>query len=119
MIPTRAICVVMTSAGYPASYDVGEVIHGLDDVDSAGAMVFHAGTARNGQHIVTAGGRVLGITGRGWSLAEAQAAGAVTLNYGAFINTLLDFLIVAFCLFMVIKVMNHARQKFTKSDAPK
>jgi phosphoribosylamine---glycine ligase len=36
--------------------------------------VFHAGTAKNGQSMVTAGGRVLGITGRGRSLAEAQAA---------------------------------------------
>ncbi|HTL60769.1 MAG TPA: phosphoribosylamine--glycine ligase [Nitrospira sp.] len=70
----HAVCVVMTSAGYPAAYDVGEVIQGLDDLPSDGAMVFHAGTARNGQDIVTAGGRVLGITGRGGSLAEAQAA---------------------------------------------
>ncbi len=43
----------------------------------------------------------------------------VTLRYGAFINTVLDFLIVAFCLFMVIKVMNAARQTVTKADAPK
>jgi large conductance mechanosensitive channel len=43
----------------------------------------------------------------------------VALRYGAFINTMLDFLIVAFCLFMVIKVMNHARQRMAKADAPK
>jgi large conductance mechanosensitive channel len=43
----------------------------------------------------------------------------VALRYGAFINTMLDFLIVAFCLFMVIKVMNHARKSVTKPDAPK
>jgi phosphoribosylamine---glycine ligase len=70
----HAVCVVMTSAGYPGPYDVGESIRGLESLDPHGAMVFHAGTARNGQDIVTAGGRVLGITGRGRSLAEAQAA---------------------------------------------
>jgi phosphoribosylamine--glycine ligase len=70
----HAVCVVMTSAGYPGPYDVGEPIRGLDSLDPRGAMVFHAGTARHGQDIVTAGGRVLGITGRGNSLAEAQAA---------------------------------------------
>lgn len=70
----HAVCVVMTSAGYPGAYEVGEVIHGLDDRDFDDAIVFHAGTAKNGQSMVTAGGRVLGITGRGRSLAEAQAA---------------------------------------------
>lgn len=70
----HAVCVVMTSAGYPGAYDVGEVIHGLDNPDVGGAIVFHAGTATNGRNIVTAGGRVLGISGRGRSLAEAQAA---------------------------------------------
>ncbi len=39
-----------------------------------------------------------------------------TLRYGAFINTVLDFLIVAFCLFMVIKVMNTARKSVTKPE---
>ncbi|NLH15765.1 MAG: large-conductance mechanosensitive channel protein MscL [Phycisphaerae bacterium] len=43
----------------------------------------------------------------------------VTLRYGAFINTVLDFLIVAFCLFMVIKLMNAARQTVSKPNAPK
>lgn len=43
----------------------------------------------------------------------------VALRYGAFINTMLDFLIVAFCLFMVIKVMNTARNRVFKSDAKK
>ena len=70
----HAVCVVMTSAGYPGAYDVGEVIQGLESPDLDSGIVFHAGTAGNGPHIVTAGGRVLGITGRGRSLAEAQAA---------------------------------------------
>ena len=40
------------------------------------------------------------------SLADAQAAGAVTINYGVFLNTVIDFLIVAFIMFMLIKQMN-------------
>jgi large conductance mechanosensitive channel len=43
------------------------------------------------------------------SLAAAQEAGAATLNYGVFINTVLDFLIVAFAIFMVIKAMNKLK----------
>ena len=70
----HTVCVVMTSAGYPGPYDTGERISGLDGLDTRSAMVFHAGTAKNGDDIVTAGGRVLGITGRGTTLAKAQAA---------------------------------------------
>jgi len=45
------------------------------------------------------------------SLAEAQAAGAVTLNYGVFLNTIVSFLIVAFALFLVVKAMNSAKKQ--------
>ena len=45
------------------------------------------------------------------SLAAAQAAGAATINYGVFINTVLDFVIVAFAIFMVIKGMNQMKKK--------
>ena len=45
------------------------------------------------------------------SLAEAQAAGAATINYGMFINTLLDFVIVAFAIFMVIRGMNRLKRQ--------
>ena len=45
------------------------------------------------------------------SLAAAQEAGAATINYGVFINTVLDFIIVAFAIFMVIKAMNAAKKK--------
>ncbi len=45
------------------------------------------------------------------SLAEAQKAGAATINYGVFLNTIINFLIVAFCLFMVIKGMNALKKK--------
>ncbi len=49
------------------------------------------------------------------SLAAAQAAGAVTLNYGQFINKIISFLIVAFALFMVIRAMNKMKKK---AEAP-
>ena len=45
------------------------------------------------------------------SLAEAQEAGAATLNYGVFINTVLDFVIVAFAIFLVVKQMNRLKKK--------
>lgn len=44
------------------------------------------------------------------TIADAQAAGAVTLNYGQFINTIISFLIVAFAIFMLIKAMNKAKR---------
>jgi phosphoribosylamine--glycine ligase len=68
-----AVCVVMTSGGYPGAYQTGRPIHGLPTTTDATAMVFHAGTARIGTEVITAGGRVLGITGRGKTLADAQA----------------------------------------------
>jgi len=45
------------------------------------------------------------------ALADAQAAGAVTLNYGLFINTVISFIIVAFAIFMLVKAMNSAKRK--------
>ncbi len=48
------------------------------------------------------------------SLADAQAAGAVTINYGFFINTIISFIIVAFSVFMIIKQMNRMK----KQEAP-
>jgi phosphoribosylamine--glycine ligase len=68
-----AVCVVMTSGGYPGDYQTGRPIHGLPTTTDATAVVFHAGTRRTDIEVVTAGGRVLGITGRGKTLADAQA----------------------------------------------
>jgi large conductance mechanosensitive channel len=52
------------------------------------------------------------LSGAGYAtLAEAKAAGAATLNYGMFINTVIDFTIVAFAIFLVIKQMNRFRAK--------
>lgn len=45
------------------------------------------------------------------SLADAQAAGAVTINYGVFINTLISFIVIAFAIFMVIRNMNKLKKK--------
>jgi phosphoribosylamine---glycine ligase len=68
--PDWAVTVVMASAGYPASARTGDVISGLDDVEDA--EVTHAGTAEREGHIVTAGGRVLNVTGLGPTLEEAR-----------------------------------------------
>lgn len=69
-----AVCVVMTAGGYPGAYQSGRTIHGLPATADATTLVFHAGTTRTGNEVVTAGGRVLGITGRGKTLEAAQAA---------------------------------------------
>ncbi len=68
-----AVCVVMASQGYPGSYESGKVIDGLDDVaDMADVNVFHAGTRRLEHLTVSAGGRVLGVTGLGTDIAAAK-----------------------------------------------
>ncbi|MNK45195.1 Phosphoribosylamine--glycine ligase [compost metagenome] len=66
-----AVCVVLASPGYPASYPKGLVISGLEQVQNA--LVFHAGTAKNADgEWVTNGGRVLGVVGLGRDIAEAR-----------------------------------------------
>lgn len=68
-----AVCVVLASGGYPEHYDQGYPISGLDE---AGKMpetvVFHAGTKISDGSVVTAGGRVLGVTAVGKDIADAQ-----------------------------------------------
>jgi phosphoribosylamine---glycine ligase len=72
--PEMAVSVVLASAGYPASSSSGDVIHGLDGVP-AGVQVTHAGTAFNSEgQVVTAGGRVLNVTGLGPDAASAREA---------------------------------------------
>lgn len=68
-----AVCVVVASEGYPASYPKGRVITGLAEAEAQGALVFHAGTAQKDGQFVTNGGRVLGVVGRGRDIAEARA----------------------------------------------
>ena len=57
-----AVCVVMTSGGYPGDYEKGKEIHGLRDVRDQDALVFHAGTKFENRRFFTNGGRVLGVT---------------------------------------------------------
>ncbi|WP_429162542.1 phosphoribosylamine--glycine ligase [Desulfitispora alkaliphila] len=66
-----AVCVVVASGGYPGSYEKGKLITGLDQVDENEAIVFHAGTKAVEGKIYTNGGRVLGITAKGDTVAEA------------------------------------------------
>jgi phosphoribosylamine--glycine ligase len=67
-----AVCLVLAAHGYPGETRTGDPIRGLDQVPD-GVLVFHAGTARVGEQLVTAGGRVLGVTARGDTVAEARA----------------------------------------------
>lgn len=66
-----AACIVLTSGGYPGKYESGKLISGLEDAEAAGATVYHAGTKKTDAGYVTAGGRVLGVTALGDTLADA------------------------------------------------
>jgi len=69
-----SVCVVLASGGYPGSITTGKPISGLDQVDKLpNVKVFHAGTAHSGNQIVTAGGRVLGVTASGPTLHAAAS----------------------------------------------
>jgi phosphoribosylamine--glycine ligase len=68
-----ALVVVMAAKGYPGSYEKNTVIGGLDKAAKVdGVTVLHAGTALKDGHVVATGGRVLGITAKGKSVAEAR-----------------------------------------------
>ena len=69
--PDPATCVVLASDGYPGSYETGRKIIGVDCVEDA--QVFHAGTRSDGPDLLTAGGRVLGVTALGPDLATSIA----------------------------------------------
>ena len=69
-----AVCVVLASGGYPGHYEKGQEIHGLADAEAMGALVFHAGTAMKDGKLVTNGGRVLGVVGRGADISSAVDA---------------------------------------------
>jgi phosphoribosylamine--glycine ligase len=73
--PEASVCVVMASGGYPGSYAKGRPILGLAEAANLpNTKVFHAGTAKSGNEIVTNGGRVLGVTAWAKDLKAAQAA---------------------------------------------
>ncbi len=71
--PEAALTVVLSSGGYPGPYKTGYPISGLEEVAALpNTFVFHAGTAYEGQQVVTAGGRVLAVTALGANLRTAQ-----------------------------------------------
>lgn len=73
--PRPAVCVVMASEGYPGNYEKGRVITGLTEADAVpDAKVFHAGTIEKNGEILNAGGRVLGVTALGDTIAAAKAS---------------------------------------------
>jgi phosphoribosylamine--glycine ligase len=72
--PGASACVIASSAGYPGSYETGFPIKGLGvAAEVPGVEIFHSGSAQVGNHLVTAGGRVLGVTAAAPSLEEALA----------------------------------------------
>jgi phosphoribosylamine---glycine ligase len=80
--PNFALTIVVASDGYPDEYEKGMVISGLEEATEA--LVFHAGTKKKNNEVLTDGGRVLGITGKGKTLKEAQAnayAAAEKINW--------------------------------------
>ncbi len=86
--PDACVCVVLAADGYPGAYRKGDAIEGLEEAAARpGVQVFHAGTALRNGRVVTAGGRVLGITSMGADLAAAvrtayQAADRITFAGG-------------------------------------
>jgi phosphoribosylamine--glycine ligase len=65
------LCVVLASGGYPGPFETGKPIHGIAEAEATGATVFHAGTRLDAAGLVTSGGRVLGVTAKGVTLASA------------------------------------------------
>ena len=71
--PDACVCVVMASGGYPGDYAKGRVITGIEDANALpDTKVFHAGTAIKNGEVVNAGGRVLGVTALGDTIAVAK-----------------------------------------------
>ena len=66
-----AVCVVLASGGYPAEYENGKEITGIEEAEKAGLMVFHAGTEEKNGKVLTKGGRVLNVTAVGDSIEGA------------------------------------------------
>src|SRR5438477_48639 len=84
--PDAAVCVVMSSGGYPGTFEVGKRITGLDEAEKVeGVKIFHAGTTKHDDGYFTAGGRVLGVTARAPALTMAaqrayQAVGKISFE---------------------------------------
>jgi phosphoribosylamine--glycine ligase len=69
---SSAVTVVVAGDGYPAEGDRGSEITGVEEAEAVGALIFHAGTARQGKRLVTNGGRILAVTGVGSSVVDAR-----------------------------------------------
>jgi phosphoribosylamine---glycine ligase len=69
---SSAVTVVVAGGDYPAEGDRGSEITGVEEAEAVGALVFHAGTARQGERLVTNGGRILAVTGAGASVSDAR-----------------------------------------------
>jgi phosphoribosylamine--glycine ligase len=67
-----AVTIVLAAGSYPEHGDTGSPIEGLADAEADGVLVFHAGTARQGDRVVTSGGRILNVTATGATIAEAR-----------------------------------------------
>eukprot|EP00906_Rhabdomonas_costata_P016802 RCo024133 len=74
------LCVVVAAKGYPGSYNKGTVIEGIAEAEKTGAVVFHAGTSLQNGKVVATGGRVLGVTASGSSVAEAQRRAYIAVD---------------------------------------
>jgi phosphoribosylamine---glycine ligase len=72
VVDDAAVTLVIAAGGYPATGDTGSTIAGIDDAESTGALVFHAGTAQHGDRLVTNGGRILDVTALGPTIAAAR-----------------------------------------------
>ena len=82
--PRAAVTVIVAGGEYPERNDAGSPIEGIEAAEAAGAIVFHAGTARHGDRLVTNGGRILGVTGVADDLEQARAlayAGAAAISF--------------------------------------
>jgi phosphoribosylamine--glycine ligase len=78
--PRTAVGIVLAAGGYPDAYRKGDIIHGLDSNQDSECKVFHAGTAAQGDDVVTSGGRVLCATALGDSVSDAQAKAYNMIN---------------------------------------
>jgi len=69
--PDHAVTIALVSGGYPGDYEKGKAISGLGNYEPT--LVFHAGTRQQQDNVVTEGGRVLAVSGKGSSLEDARA----------------------------------------------
>ena len=97
--PRAALGVVMAAGGYPDQYRKGDVITGLDGIDTESVKVFHAGTRLVDGQVVTSGGRVLCVTALGRDVRAAQRAAYAAVDHiqwrGAFCRTDIGYRAVA------------------------